>query len=304
MAIQIAVFPKCFLEQMVAGEMSVFEWIEIASTLPHIAGVELYPYRQALASWEPEYLRRVKLWLAEYHLQMPMMCASPDFTSPDAAVRQAEIEKQKAVIEVTAQLGGQYCRVLSGQKRPGVSRAEGVRRVVDSIYQLLPHAVAHGITLIMENHYKDGFWQYPEFAQAKDVFLEIVGQIQHPHFAINYDPSNALIAGDDPYELLEAVKARVVTMHASDRSLEGGTLDDLKKFDADSATGYASFVKHGVIGEGLIDYDRIFSILKTVEFAGWISIEDGQDPAVGVEHLQRSAEFLSAKLRQHFGLNG
>ena len=303
MPVKLAAFPKCFLEQMVEGEMSVFQWLELASTLPHLEGVELYPYPQALASWEPEYLNEVKASLEQHNLQMPMMCASPDFTNPDANARRAENEKHKAVIDATAQLGGTYCRVLSGQKRPEVSRGDGVRWVVESINQVLPHAASKGITLIMENHYKDGFWQYPEFAQAKDIYLEIIGQIDHPNFAVNYDPSNALIAGDDPYELLEAVKERVVTMHASDRSLEGGTFEDLKKFDADPTTGYASFVKHGVIGEGLIDYDRIFFILKSVNFSGWISIEDGQDPDVGVEHLRLSAEFLHKKLKQ-FGLNG
>ena len=31
-----------------------------------------------------------------------------------------------------------------------------------------------GVTLILENHYKDNYWQYPEFAQKIDVFCELV----------------------------------------------------------------------------------------------------------------------------------
>ena len=49
-----------------------------------------------------------------------MMCYSPDFTHPDPAVRKAEIEKEKQAIEVTASLGGKFCRVLSGQRWPGL----------------------------------------------------------------------------------------------------------------------------------------------------------------------------------------
>ena len=112
----------------------------------------------------------------------------------------------------------------------------------------------------MENHYKDNYWLYPEFAQKRDVFLGIVGQIDSPWFGVNFDPSNAIVAGEDPLVLLEAVKERVVTMHASDRYLESGTLDDLKT--QDGSLGYARNLKHGVIGKGLNDYDRIFSILK------------------------------------------
>jgi len=298
MPIKLAAFPKCFLEQMMAGEMSVFQWIKCAATLPHITGVELYPYQRALESWQREYLVGVKTALNDAGLQCPMICASPDFTQPDMEARREEVEKYKRTIDVAEALGAQYCRVLSGQKRPEVSREDGVCWVVESIEGVLPHAADCGITLIMENHYKDGFWQYPEFAQAKDVYLEIVDQIHAPNFGLNYDPSNALIAGDDPYELLDAMKDRVLTMHASDRSLEGGTFEDLKKFDADPTTGYASFVKHGVIGDGLIDYDRIFTTLKSAGFSGWVSIEDGQDPEVGMEHLQLSAEFLWNKLQQ------
>lgn len=296
---QIATFPKCFIEQMVAGSMSVFEWIDLAATLPHLDGVELYPYHYALDTWESDYLARVRDAAQAKGLEIPMICASPDFTIPDKAQRNAEVQKHRCVIDVAAALGAKYCRVLSGQRRPEVSRAEGVTWVVESIREVLAHAGEKGVVLIMENHYKDGHWIYPEFAQAKDIFLEIVGQIEHPYFALNYDPSNALIAGDDPYLMLDAMKDRIVTMHASDRSLEGGTLADLKKLDSDPMTGYASFVKHGVIGEGLIDYDRIFTTLKSIHFSGWISIEDGQDPAVGMEHLRLSAEFLRRKMDEY-----
>src|ERR1043166_1345296 len=119
-------------------------------------------------------------------------------------------------------LRGRYCRVLSGQRRPGVSREEGLRWVRECINELIPFAERHGVTLILENHYKDGFWHFPEFAQKMDVFLELLEGIEcGPWFGVNYDPSNAIIAGDDPIALLEAVKDRVVTMHASDRYFEG-----------------------------------------------------------------------------------
>lgn len=299
MPAQLAAFPKCFLDQMLAGEMSVFEWIEMAATLPHISGLEMYAYPHALESWESDYLQRVCEAVSMHGLTIPMLCASPDFTQLNPQHRADAIEQQRRVIDVAAQLGARFCRVLSGQKRPEVKHEDGIKWTVESIQSLLPHASARGVTLILENHYKDSLWQYPEFAQRADVFCEIVERIHHPNFGVNYDPSNAIIAGDDPYDLLDAVKSRVVTMHASDRRLEGGTLEDLQKIDADPVTGYAPFIKHGVVGEGLVDYDRIFSMLRAANFSGWISIEDGQDATVGMEHLRQSAKFLWAKMQQH-----
>jgi sugar phosphate isomerase/epimerase len=148
----------------------------------------------------------------------------------------------------------------------------------------------------MENHYKDNYWQYPEFAQKMDVFAEIVERIDSPWFGVNFDPSNTILAGEDPLALLERVKHRVVSMHASDRYLKSGTIEDLRK--EEDTVGYASRLSHGVIGKGMNDYDKIFSTLHSVGFNSWISIEDGMD---GMDDLRESVKFLRAKMELHFG---
>jgi sugar phosphate isomerase/epimerase len=290
---KLSVFPKCYMEELcIAKTMSLFDWIELAATLG-VEGVEMYP--GFFESFGPEYLQRVKTHLVSHRLEAPMMCASPDFTTPDSGAREAEIDRQKEMIDVTAQLGGCFCRVLSGQRREDVSRADGVRWTVEAIRSLLEYAASRRVILNMENHYKDGFWRYPEFAQDLSTFLEIVNQIDSPWFGVNYDPSNAIIAGHDPLEVLAAVKSRVVSMHASDRYLESGTLEDLKR--QEGTAGYAENLKHGVIGKGLNDYGKIFSMLKAEGFDGWISIEDGLN---GLEELRESVSFLRRKIAECF----
>lgn len=294
----LAAFPKCYMDALcVTGEMTVDEWIERAQALD-VDGLEFY---WGFTPWQnPDELARLREKVEAQGRSIPMMCYSPDFTQPDPDARRQEIEREKEAIRATARLGGSYCRVLSGQRRPGISRKQGIAWVRDAIHRLLPFAEQQGVTLILENHYKDGYWDHPEFAQQQDVFLELVDAIgDHAHFGVNYDPSNAIIAGDDPIELLEAVKDRVVTMHASDRYLEGGTLEDLRRMEETAQEGYADILEHGVIGEGLNDYDRIFSILSAAGFDGWISIEDGQDPENGMERLHASAQFLRTKMRAH-----
>jgi sugar phosphate isomerase/epimerase len=279
-------------ELCVTKTMTLFDWIELAATLG-VDGIEMYP--GFFESFEPEYLKRLKKHLAKHRLEAPMMCASPDFTTPDVQARQAEVEREKQMIDVTAELGGGLCRVLSGQRRAEVSRAEGVRWTVESIKSLLKHAASRKVTLSMENHYKDGYWHYPEFAQDIEIFIEIINQIESPWFGVNYDPSNAIIAGQDPFEVLAAVKHRIVSMHASDRYLASGTLEELKQ--QEGTTGYAQNLKHGVIGKGLNNYDEIFSTLKAEGFDGWISIEDGVN---GMDELRESVRFLRAKIAEHF----
>ena len=160
----------------------------------------------------------------------------------------------------------------------------------------MPYARERNITLILENHYKDDFWLYPEFAQKADVFCALVEKINDPFFGVNYDPSNTYLAGEDPIELLKRIANRVVTMHASDRYLKEGTLEDLRKEES-GAEGYAKRLSHGEIGKGLNDYDAIFSILKKADFDGWISIEDGIE---GMDQLERSVSFLRKKIAEYW----
>lgn len=291
---QLAAFPKAYMHALCKdGSMTVAEWIELAATLD-IAGLEFYAGFLELADEANWTLARRQT--EDAGMVIPMLCCSPDFTHPDAGFRNAEIAKQKRWIEMTAALGGSYCRVLSGQRRPELTLDEGVRLAADSIEACLPYAQQRGVTLILENHYKDDFWEYPEFAQAMDVFCDLVAAIDHPNFGVNYDPSNAFLAGDDPIELLKRVSDRVVTMHASDRYLLAGTIEDLRAEEGGSV-GYAKRLSHGEIGKGLNDYDAIFRELVSKGFDGWISIEDGVD---GIDQLRRSVAFLKKKIAEHW----
>ena len=229
--------------------------------------------------------------------EIPMMCCSPDFTHPDLKFRNNEIIKQKRWIDMIHILGGKYCRVLSGQRRPGLSIDEGIKFASDCIKECLPYAKDRGIILILENHYKDDFWEYPEFAQKKDIFKLLINNIDHLNFGVNFDPSNAFLAGEDPLELLYEISDRILTMHASDRYLKFGTIEDLRKVEVGSL-GYAEILSHGEIGKGMNNYDAIFKELKRVGFDSWISIEDGVE---GFDQLERSVNFLNKKIIEFWG---
>lgn len=274
--------------------MSIAQWVDLAAELP-IDGLEWYSgflEMQDRSNWDS-----IRRKVEEKGLQIPMMCCSPDFTHPNEEFRREQIENEKFWIDMTASMGGNYCRVLSGQRRPELTRDEGIRLAAECIDACAPYAAERGVTLIIENHYKDDFWEYPEFAQMMDVFCDLVDRVTATNFGVNYDPSNTILAGEDPLELLRRVSSRVVTMHASDRFLLEGTIEDLRKEEL-GVEGYAKRLSHGEVGKGLNDYDAIFSELKRVGFGdNWISIEDGVD---GMDQLARSAEFLRRKIAEHW----
>jgi sugar phosphate isomerase/epimerase len=293
----LSAFPKCYLDR-IAGErsMTVFDWIDMAKPLD-ADGLEMYD--GFFTSLDPGYLDSVGDAIRAAGFVMPMLCCSPDFTHPDPDARKRAVERECALVAVARRLGGPgtVCRVLSGQRYPGLDRREGLDRVVRCIEQVLPVAREHDIILGLENHYKDGFWQYPEFAQKQDVFLELLAAIPDTtHFGVQYDPSNALVAGDDPLDLLTRVAPRVVSMHASDRYLAAGTtLAELRQ--SDGTLGYSPNLRHGVTGKGLNDYDAIFRTLAGVGYRGWVSIEDGMN---GMDEMAESLAFLRRKVAEHF----
>jgi sugar phosphate isomerase/epimerase/SAM-dependent methyltransferase len=275
---RLSAFPKGFFAALMDGRMSVLEWIDLAASLG-VDGVELYP-----GFLEGADLGAVRAAAERHGLALPMLCHSPDFTRPDPDARRREVERTRDMLRVTAALGGGHCRVLSGQNRPGLDAGAATEWVVECLWALVDDAAAAGVVMCLENHYKDGLWEYPEFAQSSARYLTILDAVDSPWLKAQYDPSNAVVAEEDPYALLERVLPRVATMHASDRRMEDGTL------------------LHGVIGEGANDYDRIFATLAAAGFDGWVSIEDGEGPTVpaGLDNLRRSADFLRAAMARHF----
>ena len=171
---KISAFPKCYLDTIAGTRtMTVFDWIEMAKNLD-ADGLEMY--EGFFLSLDKPYVETVGEAIHNAGFEMPMLCCSPDFTNPDADGRKRAVEHEAKMIQVTRQLGGPktVCRVLTGQRYPEVTREQGLEWVAEAITSLIPVAREHDVILGLENHYKDSFWRYPEFAQKKDVFLAVL----------------------------------------------------------------------------------------------------------------------------------
>src|SRR3972149_279961 len=136
--VQLAVFPKCFLDDIIVHKsMSVFDWIEKAGEL-NVDGLEMhYLFFEGVKNRTVDEVREI---CNASGLGIPMMCFSPDFTHPDPKIRLEELEKQKKAIDLIVELGGKYCRTLSGQNRPGLERKKAVRWCVEMIREAVAYA--------------------------------------------------------------------------------------------------------------------------------------------------------------------
>ena len=300
---RIAAFPKGFFHQLIARDrFTIEDFIRRAPELG-LAGVELYP--SFLGGIDDLGVRRLRTIAEETGVETPMMCSSPDFIDPSPGAWDRAVRQMCTMVDVMTELAPRSSwrsvRVLSGQAWPEVPEAEGIARAVQGIEAVLSYSSLKGVSVVIENHYKDNLWTYPEFAQSSSRFLRIVDEVTSPWFGVNFDPSNAIVAGENPLALLERVLRRVRSMGASDRSIRPGyTLEDLRCHEG---RGYPDALQHGVVGQGLNDYAAILSRLANVGFAGWISIEDGEAGGEqGFADIAASAKFLKQLIDEYWPL--
>ena len=168
---RISVFPKCYFDELVRRPDVVEQWIHDAATL---GGEGVEHYDGFFRSLDAEGRRPGARAMRETGQVSSMLCFSPDFTHPDPDERARQVERQKAAIDLPCAIGSRHCRTLSGQRYPDLSRKDGIARTVEGIRRSLEYAEQRNVVLCMENHYKDGTWRYPEFAQPEDIFLEII----------------------------------------------------------------------------------------------------------------------------------
>ena len=183
------------------------------------------------------------------------------FVSPDAAIRQQNIDHTIHTIELAAELGIPIVRVNTGRwgtskdfdelmanrgiepRLPGYTDEQGFAWVIDSLTQCLPAAEKHGVTLGLENHWGLG--------RTADGVLTIVQAIDSPWLRVLTDTGNFL---DDTYKQLEQMAPHTVYIQAK-TYFGGGTWYTLD-----------------------LDYNRIAEIFKAVDYRGYVSLEfEGKD---------------------------
>lgn len=251
------------------GKMTILEYARLCKSF----GLDGFDLGMILIkNHTPRYLQQLRNDIKESGIGLTMITTYPDFTHPDKKQREREFEYLRSDIALASNLGARFLRITAGQAHPTTGREEGIRWVVESFRNIAPVADHFGIKLVYEDHSKPGAWDYMDFSNPPDIFLEIYRQIQDTSIGINFDTANILVANEDnTIEVLEQVYNKVETIHVNDISVKG-KMSPIQ------------------IGSGIVPIKEIFSFLKEREFNGWLCIEEWGNN--GIEGVKNAIEYV------------
>ncbi len=265
---KLSCLPVSFFAEIISGAMSVGDWARMGAELG-LDAIDLSIL--FVADQTAARVAAIREQIESAGMHIAMITSYPDFTHPDAHQRSKELDLEVEVIETARQLGAQMVRVTAGQAHPETSKEDGIHWAVDGLSCLTERVRDSGIQLVYENHAKPGAWEYADFSQPPEIFLDIVRQTSGTSLGVNFDTGNAASFADDPVRLLESVMGRVVSLHASDSSTRGA-------------------LNHCLLGTGITPFPALFACLKQHGWDGWICMEEASQ--LGKSGVERAASFV------------
>ena len=262
--LSVSLFPK-----IQSGELSIREYARFCKSL----GLDAFDLGLILLkNHTPRYIRQVCDDISSEGIPLCMVTTYPDFTHPDPLQREREFDFLVHDIALASAVGAKYLRVTAGQAHPSTSRRQGVEWAVDYLKRSAPVSDKYNITLVYEDHSKPGAWDYMDFSNQPDIFLEIADRIRDTSIMINFDTANILVAGHDgTLDVLSKVIDKVATIHVAETGTKG-KMDPVP------------------IGSGLVPFEEIFSYLKSKNFEGWLCLEEWGNN--GLEGVQKAVSFV------------
>lgn len=169
-------------------------------------------------------------------------------TTPDDAVWQRTKDYLKVLIELCSDLGGKVLVVGSPKQRnilPGQTKQEAWKRATQLFTSVLDNASQHNVTLGIEPLSA----QETDFINTVSEGVQMVRQINHPHFKIHLDVK-AMCSEQMPVpDIIRSVRAEDIGhFHVNDPNLYGP-------------------------GMGDVDYGPIAQAIRDIGWNKWLSVE-------------------------------
>ena len=228
------------------------------------------------------YLSEIKGMLDEFNFDRVYAWGHPD--GLEGGKNEAAYDEMVEHIEYANAIGAKVMRVVGSSL---MFRFEDHGPQIEKLSRMFTNAMKfadnYGIKLADENH----------IDYNADEMLEIIHNVNHPNFGINFDTGNFLRVLDDPIQGMEKLAKFTFSTHVKDL-----------KINPQAAVNDWYFFSCTPVGDGLVDNQKLAQLLKDANYEGFLAMEidtlhpdyhDDEDSAVAqsVKELKKIAQRLT-----------
>lgn len=263
----------------VEGISSYFQLIDLA----HEYGIRYVDFlnHYELSSPDRAQAAAIRRYLDERDMQACCMTACVNLVSDNEAARAANIATAKEYVDIAEILGAPLfhhtiATDLGNPARMRERHDEYLARALAGTQEIYDYAAAKNMRTVSENQ---GFL----FNGAAGV-TEFLNKAKHD-FGVVGDIGNILFVDEHAVDFLPRVMPHVAHMHIKDYIYTVNPTRELQKGELATADG--NYLRNCPFGEGCVDFDRVFAILKENGYNGLYSLECppiGPDSRAVLEH--------------------
>jgi sugar phosphate isomerase/epimerase len=203
-----------------------------------------------------EEVYRVKYHAFRQGIQISGTGVRNDFSLPDAAAREKEIQHVKDWIVVAAKLGAPVVRIFSGGGTPeGSTWEETARRIAAAIDECGEFARQYGVTLAVQNH--------NDFLKTAEEVEKLFALVQSEAVGLMVDIGSYRT---DPYREIEQSLPYAVSWQIKENVFIGGVetkTDVARVMDIIRRGGYRGYVPIETLGKGA-ERERVGAMYEQV----------------------------------------
>ena len=137
-----------------------------------------------------------------------------------------------------------------------ISEGEAWSAVVESLSSVVETAEKQGVVVTVE----------PVFGMlVHDYYTlkELLGRLDSPHLAVNFDPSHLALYGNDIAWAVRMLGDKIRHVHVKDAFGRPGVFGETFTFP--------------FLGEGIVDWRAFFGALRAIDYRGYLSLEFEND---------------------------
>jgi len=262
-----------------AKQMTLEDFIKRAKELD-VDGVSLESC--FVPRFDQEYLSEIKGMLDEFNFDRVYAWGHPD--GLEGGKNEAAYDEMVEHIEYANAIGAEVMRVVGSSL---MFRFEDHGPQIEKLSRMFTNAMkvadTYGIKMADENH----------IDYNADEMLELIHNVNHPNFGINFDTGNFLRVLDDPIQGMEKLAKFTFSTHVKDL-----------KINPQAAVNDWYFFSCTPVGDGLVDNQKLAQLLKNANYEGFLAMEidtlhpdynDDEDSAVAqsVKELKKIAQNLT-----------